>query len=343
MLDAAEEAPPSDGVHVVSFRSATHPAWEWRSTGKLLGSGAFALVLEAVAQRRSCTAEAPVRPLRPPPFTDALCAIKVYTARAAASFELERRALALLKLHRGDPDGDGSTPRREGARHVVTMLHVVDAPRAGMVLELAECGDMVDFLCKLPNRRVDDHELASSYCRQLLLAVAHLHDAGVAHCDIKLDNLLLFDGGTTLKLADLGMALLVDVGAHGDWSRADLTGSQSYRAPEVSAVPLRPYDARHADLWSVGICAYSISLGHFPVQSTKVGESLAFERIRKACADETLPFMRGVELVYGTRLDISIAPRALRDLLDALLVIAEPSRRRTAAEALAMDWCANHN
>lgn len=40
---------------------------------------------------------------------------------------------------------------------------------------------------------------------QLLLALEHLHSRRIAHCDLKLDNVLVTEGGL-LKLADFGYA-----------------------------------------------------------------------------------------------------------------------------------------
>lgn len=44
-----------------------------------------------------------------------------------------------------------------------------------------------------------------AYMQMLLQGLAHVHDAGVVHRDIKPDNMLI-GGDSTLKLADFGLA-----------------------------------------------------------------------------------------------------------------------------------------
>ncbi|BBG92494.1 phosphoenolpyruvate carboxylase kinase 1 [Prunus dulcis] len=70
---------------------------------------------------------------------------------------------------------------------------------------------MVLDLCDAPDlyRRVTlgvfSEPEAASVMAQLMLAVAHCHRLGVAHRDIKPDN-ILFDGRDRLRLADFGSA-----------------------------------------------------------------------------------------------------------------------------------------
>lgn len=46
--------------------------------------------------------------------------------------------------------------------------------------------------------------------RQLMIAVEYLHSIGVAHRDIKLENVLLSKDGVRLRLADFGLAARLD-------------------------------------------------------------------------------------------------------------------------------------
>ena len=47
--------------------------------------------------------------------------------------------------------------------------------------------------------------LAVMICKKILLAVQYMHSKGVAHRDIKLENIML-DGNQEIKLIDFGLA-----------------------------------------------------------------------------------------------------------------------------------------
>jgi serine/threonine protein kinase len=51
-----------------------------------------------------------------------------------------------------------------------------------------------------------DHALIRNVFLQLIDAVIHCHENGVFHRDLKPDNIMVFDGGKTVKLADFGLA-----------------------------------------------------------------------------------------------------------------------------------------
>lgn len=70
-----------------------------------------------------------------------------------------------------------------------------------IVMEFVRGGD---FLTQLAKHGKFPESTARFYIAELCLAVAYLHDHGVVHRDIKLDNILLTDRGH-LKLMDFGM------------------------------------------------------------------------------------------------------------------------------------------
>ncbi|KPF79836.1 protein phosphatase [Brevundimonas sp. AAP58] len=103
---------------------------------------------------------------------------------------------------------------------------------------------------------------------RLSKGVAALHRLGVAHRDIKPDNVILeADGG--LKLIDLGVARLPRVE---EFAEAEAPGTPGYRAPEMFAG--NPGDAL-TDQYALGVTLYRIFTGDYPS-----GQETEFSRIR---------------------------------------------------------------
>lgn len=100
-----------------------------------------------------------------------------------------------------------------------------------------------------------------STARQICAALAHAHARGIVHRDLKPGNVLVVptEGGHTLKLVDLGLALGRDrsrVTAAGH-----VVGTPSYMAPEQALG--RDVDAR-TDLYALGIMMYQWATGELP-------------------------------------------------------------------------------
>ncbi|KNE59952.1 HAL protein kinase [Allomyces macrogynus ATCC 38327] len=87
------------------------------------------------------------------------------------------------------------------------------------------------------------------YCcfKQLIRGVAYLHANGVAHRDLKAENLLL-DATGRVKLADFGVSEVFRMAWEAEPHRSrGLCGSEPYIAPEAFVEP--SYDARGLDIW----------------------------------------------------------------------------------------------
>ncbi|KAE8786975.1 Pkinase domain-containing protein [Hordeum vulgare] len=92
-----------------------------------------------------------------------------------------------------------------------------------------------------------------AYSKQLFIALKHLKDCSILHCDIKPDNILVNGSKNLLKLCDFGSALPAGIN--------DITPilvSRFYRAPEI--ILGLPYD-HSLDMWSVGCCLYELYTG----------------------------------------------------------------------------------
>ena len=88
------------------------------------------------------------------------------------------------------------------------------------------------------------------WTRQSAQAVAALHTAGYAHCDLKPDNLLIDDRGH-LTVVDLGLAQRIGTPADGDGSSA-FRGTPRYAAPERLKDVAPPIDAA-IDIYALGV------------------------------------------------------------------------------------------
>ncbi|CAN4097614.1 unnamed protein product [Withania somnifera] len=135
-------------------------------------------------------------------------------------------------------------------------------------------------------------------------AIAHCHSLGVAHRDIKPDN-ILFNDANELKLADFGSAECFREGQ----LMSGVVGTPYYVAPEV-------------DIWSAGVILYIMLAGVPPFYGDSATE--IFEAVLRA------------NLRFPTRTFHSVSPAA-KDLLRRMLS-KDVSRRFSAEQVLRHPW-----
>ncbi|XP_058195547.1 uncharacterized protein LOC131311926 isoform X2 [Rhododendron vialii] len=92
-----------------------------------------------------------------------------------------------------------------------------------------------------------------TYAKQLFIALKHLRNCGVLHCDIKPDNMLVNEAKNVLKLCDFGNAMFA-----GKNEITPYLVSRFYRAPEI--ILGLSYD-HPMDIWSVGCCLFELYTG----------------------------------------------------------------------------------
>ncbi len=90
--------------------------------------------------------------------------------------------------------------------------------------------------------------------------------AGLAHRDIKLENVLLFGAPPAYRVAlsDFGMACLTSPPSHEE------CGSFGYMAPERVMVPAAGYDPGPSDVWSLAVCLWVMVTGAFPFRGIRL-------------------------------------------------------------------------
>ncbi|KAI8645521.1 kinase-like domain-containing protein [Parasitella parasitica] len=98
--------------------------------------------------------------------------------------------------------------------------------------------------------------------RQLLNGLDYLHSMGIAHRDLKLDNLVLDHMGI-LKIIDFGCSTVFKYPFENSATMTKgIFGSDPYIAPEQYTQPM--YDPRLSDVWSCGIIFVCMTIKRFP-------------------------------------------------------------------------------
>ena len=198
-------------------------------------------------------------------------------------------------------------------------------------MEVASGGELFDQVIDNGANAMPEHK-ARGFMTQLLAGVAHCHKRGVAHRDLKLENVLLTSTGV-VKVIDFGLSHVYPRDADGRPDRStalkECCGSKSYAAPGAQPVRLRWLRRRRVVARRLPL---RDGVGLLPARRGDE-EGLALRQ-----AGENQFVGATVRSVYGwyKRPSDHLTP-ALVDLLDNMLMM-EPSKRASMAEVLAHPW-----
>eukprot|EP01119_Soliformovum_irregulare_P010550 TRINITY_DN2600_c0_g1_i1.p1 TRINITY_DN2600_c0_g1~~TRINITY_DN2600_c0_g1_i1.p1 ORF type:complete len:277 (+),score=77.72 TRINITY_DN2600_c0_g1_i1:102-932(+) len=176
-----------------------------------------------------------------------------------------------------------------------------------LLMEYVEGQDLLEFIETEGDVSEDDGRIIF---QQLVDAVASLHSQGIAHRDLKLDNIMI-NLKLQTKIIDFGLSEISN--AH---RCLDKVGTDEYCAPEVSNN--KPYNGFRADIWSLGVVLYAVLFGTFPFSSSSL------KRIRMGWA-VPIPF------------DIPDVSFEAKALIQRMLNV-DPKKRPTIEEIANDEW-----
>lgn len=186
-----------------------------------------------------------------------------------------------------------------------------------IAMEFGDAGSLLTYLQKQPGRRLPE-ATARWLFQQLVIGLSYTHHRGVANRDLKLENMLLCTNGADhgrplLKIGDFGYS------KH-DYNSSARTrcGTEVYMAPEVVCCTGK-YDAKKADVWSLGVILYTMLVGGFPWTP---GDINCVQNITEA--------------KYIIPPSVSISPAGLEML--SHLLCADPDRRWSTEQIQQHPW-----
>lgn len=197
---------------------------------EMLGQGAYALVLRVTDPSQATNG------------AGKSYALKVIEKRPLAIRNMLPQLYRESRVHRYIASESEHCVRAQEVFEDTTHLY--------LLLEFCPRGSLLQVVC---GQRVAE-PIAAGYIKQVAKGLQFLHDKGVIHRDVKLDNLLVAEDGS-VKICDFGWCALVSEEPN------NLCGTPDFAAPEV----LRgEKQTTKVDSWALGVCLVQLLIGRSP-------------------------------------------------------------------------------
>lgn len=202
--------------------------------------------------------------------------------------------------------------------------------RPRIALALAQRGDLLEHVLECGGL---SEKVARTLFRQLLEGLFACHAAGVAHRDLKLENLLL-TADCNLQICDFGFSARFmrqddDENENIRVPMRAVAGSEGYMAPEVADEAKDGY-TESCDIWSAGVCLFIMLAGFPPYARPNSAKDYWFRHLSRGTYEHFWT-------AHQRHCDIS---ETARQTIQSMLAL-DPSKRATIRDLLDRDpWLA---
>lgn len=259
------------------------------------------------------------------------------TVRVAHKFDKssQRETLfAVKEFKRRTQESEGHFSKRltsefciSSSLHDNNIIHTLDLMKDGrgeycQVMEFCDGGDLYSLI--LASEGGLKQAEADCFFKQLVRGVVYMHSMGVAHCDLKPENLLLTCNGS-LKISDFGNAECFQMAWETEVHLSSgVCGSRPYIAPEQFKD--REFDPRNADVWATGVIYMVMRTGSYLWQVANLEEDVLYEKYLQGRKQKN-----GFEPIEALRR--ARCRNVIYSILDPI-----PSRRITGKQILNSEW-----
>ena len=195
---------------------------------KEIGSGGFSLV--ALVQNVK---------------TQQYCAAKMINRKIAAENNMLYKVESELRIH--------EIVSHDGIAKILDVIYT--QTDIFIFMEFGENGTLYDYIV---NYGPLSEQEALDFFTEIIASIDYLHSRGIAHRDLKLDNIVLTKS-LKPKLIDFGFAFQ---NRFFDTLRQTVCGTLEYMSPEI--ITAKEYDPLASDIWSIGVCLYIMVFSAYP-------------------------------------------------------------------------------
>lgn len=129
---------------------------------------------------------------------------------------------------------------------------------------------------------------------QILSALAHAHENGIVHRDLKAENVVVHEGedGLVAKVCDFGMVKMLHEEGTAITAEGLVCGTPEYMSPEQARG--EELDGR-ADIYALGCLLFLVLTGRLPFRGTSAVDTLGQQLVRpipsprKTCPERRIP------------------------------------------------------
>ncbi|WP_238381173.1 serine/threonine-protein kinase [Mariniblastus fucicola] len=149
----------------------------------------------------------------------------------------------------------------EAFRQEVRLLARLDHPNILTLKDASIIDDRLVIATRLGKETLQDRLMrrmsvptALGFAEQMIAGVAHAHEAGLIHCDIKPENFIVFEGDQ-LRLADFGIAKVATM---------TISGSGTGTVGHMSTEQAMGKPSMRSDVFSLGLIIFRMLSGKWP-------------------------------------------------------------------------------
>ena len=200
-----------------------------------------------------------------------------------------------------------------------------------IIMEYINGGNLFSFLKK--HRKVSEKTAKLLY-RQIILGIKYMHEQGIVHRDIKLENILI-DLNNNIKICDFGIGRVL---SSPEQPLFDQCGTPMYIAPEILLCSKeKGYKGFPVDIWSSGIVLYILLSGTLPFSFKNSSSSLSESNESYLSDDNNNNTELQYSIINKEPKEIENISKEAEDLLKKILK-KNPEKRITCEEILNHPW-----